>query len=1256
MSMDLAAGSLPDTRPLYRLIRRTRALLRSSWAVTGLGLATGLFLSAALATGLLDLLVPLPTGLRLAALLLVVIPAGAALVVGVLLPLCRRLSNVQVARRIEQHLPGIHNRLVSAIDLQSHAPAKAASQAFYRRLFNEALERVRAFRPLRVVDLLRLRRASAFALGGAAGFAIAWLLFGDRLPTALARIGMPFADIPPASGVTYDVEPGNADALREELVTFTAHVTSTKQPDRLELEAIGDGGIKAPPVSMTRSDKDPALWTCQVDGASLGDAFKDGFRYRVRGGGTWSKKYRLRLVERPVILSIQTAVHYPAYMGIDKPRLNPPQATEVTGPEGGEAEVIVQSQGEVARGEVQLLVPGKRKIPPADQVERTWFEGKLPVAVSSDGTWNWQTRDNVNAHTEPAALGTHGHWFQGDPAGHLVQSGDVLYAHLYLSAKDPPQAILLQWHDGSGWEHGAYWGADLIREGRANTPSRRHVGPLPQTGRWVRLEVPATQVGLEGKTLRGMAFKLHDGQCFWGAVGTVRTEEPALLVTRSFPMKQIGENQWSGRFPLTGKGLFRPELRNSAGHTSKDKEKRAETRYIALPDQAPQVVLERPGSDVVLSKAAVIPLTIAAYDDYGLKEVNLLFRTSETGPYQTRTLEKYAAPRRSHTFVAPLKEAATLPAGGQLRYLIEAKDRKEQASRTREFVLRVAADPNAADRQFEVFDKSQDPFQDRLVKLIAEQKKIQTTVEKLEKQYAATLDKVCAAEAKAQTGNVGSPRPDPSKPQPPAKVDAETAKQLAALQAELAKLAQQQKQNADAAGQLSTDLARSTEQARNLQMLPPELAAQMQAAQQAFQQKGVQPLQDLAGMMQRGADPKQGTPDLKGIGQKSDKTSQNLEGIKKMLDALAKARKGLRDDLAKALRDLQKAMLNETGGLTARELKELRDYLARMAQQLKDLQGKQEDLFNKTPGAKDIARAEQDQANIEKALEKALADAKNLLASAKKRKPRRKPPEFPDSPYTPEGQEEKVPPKEEDGNDPLPGQKDKKDPKGKPDPKGNKKSDKKEDEEDEPLYMPALGGKKPVIDKRFAKKRRPVKRKPGDPKSDAESRRQDLENRQAEAMRDLQAAQQSLSSDQQTLSQMLRQLQQAMQGNSQQQGEPGQSDQAMDLLRQMLQSPQMRQALGMARRMRQGPPQGQQANGPRPPPLPGQTPGNLDGSPATGSATGELAKLDPATRAVILKLPPRVREELLQGMREQGPEGYGPFIEEYFKRLTETNR
>ena len=47
-----------------------------------------------------------------------------------------------------------------------------------------------------------------------------------------------------------------------------------------------------------------------------------------------------------------------------------------------------------------------------------------------------------------------------------------------------------------------------------------------------------------------------------------------------------------------------------------------------------------------------------------------------------------------------------------------------------------------------------------------------------------------------------------------------------------------------------------------------------------------------------------------------------------------------------------------------------------------------------------------------------------------------------------------------------------------------------------------------------------------------------------------------------------------------------------------------------------------------------------------------LAKLDPAMRRIFLKLPPRVREELLEGLRDEGPAGYERFVREYFRRLT----
>jgi hypothetical protein len=47
------------------------------------------------------------------------------------------------------------------------------------------------------------------------------------------------------------------------------------------------------------------------------------------------------------------------------------------------------------------------------------------------------------------------------------------------------------------------------------------MGPLPPAGRWIRLEVPAGLVGLDGRTVRGMAFTLFDGRATWGPAGVV---------------------------------------------------------------------------------------------------------------------------------------------------------------------------------------------------------------------------------------------------------------------------------------------------------------------------------------------------------------------------------------------------------------------------------------------------------------------------------------------------------------------------------------------------------------------------------------------------------------------------------------------------------------------------------------------------------------------------------------------------------------
>ena len=80
------------------------------------------------------------------------------------------------------------------------------------------------------------------------------------------------------------------------------------------------------------------------------------------------------------------------------------------------------------------------------------------------------------------------------------------------------------WHDGTSWEHRAYWGANLITYGRDGSAGRFAAGPLPATGKWIRLSVPARAVGLEGATVSGLGFSLIDGRATWDAAGRAASD------------------------------------------------------------------------------------------------------------------------------------------------------------------------------------------------------------------------------------------------------------------------------------------------------------------------------------------------------------------------------------------------------------------------------------------------------------------------------------------------------------------------------------------------------------------------------------------------------------------------------------------------------------------------------------------------------------------------------------------------------------
>jgi hypothetical protein len=157
-----------------------------------------------------------------------------------------------------------------------------------------------------------------------------------------------------------------------------------------------------------------------------------------------------------------------------------------------------------------------------------WFNDDIPMGAwtsSSGGDgWNWIQSNptpfaGFRAHQSTLVSGYHDHTFTEASATMTAGAGESIYVYVYVDPQNPPQEIMLSFNGGSSWEHRAYWGADMISYGTNGTASRRAMGALPAAGQWVRLEIPASQVGLVGVPITGMSFSLVGGRVTWDVVG-----------------------------------------------------------------------------------------------------------------------------------------------------------------------------------------------------------------------------------------------------------------------------------------------------------------------------------------------------------------------------------------------------------------------------------------------------------------------------------------------------------------------------------------------------------------------------------------------------------------------------------------------------------------------------------------------------------------------------------------------------------------
>jgi hypothetical protein len=173
--------------------------------------------------------------------------------------------------------------------------------------------------------------------------------------------------------------------------------------------------------------------------------------------------------------------------------------------------------------------------PPVQTSEVVWFEDSFPsganVGVAGAAT------EFVTAESGPVFSGTKAlkRTATGVAQDYFSKGGDFtippngkISVQCYLDEKNPPSAVMLQFHT-AGWNHRAVWGEEgAIPFGKVRTPERVRVGNLPELGKWVKLEVDAAKLGLKpGAKVSGYAFTQFNGTVYWDHLAMTSRVDPA---------------------------------------------------------------------------------------------------------------------------------------------------------------------------------------------------------------------------------------------------------------------------------------------------------------------------------------------------------------------------------------------------------------------------------------------------------------------------------------------------------------------------------------------------------------------------------------------------------------------------------------------------------------------------------------------------------------------------------------------------------
>lgn len=694
---------------LARVVSRTRWRILTAVLVAGLMLATACAVGWVLGGAAIDLAWPLQVGGRVAIWcgwwVVVVAATGAFL----LMPAWHRPVLDAVALQIERSLGGIHNRLLTVVDLaRRRRPPLTTGVAvatdrlrpeLVERLLDQTQERLRDFRPSRVLPWRAVARNLLVVAATVAVFVGMSIGFGERFVITLQRLFDPTADIPPGTWLILE-PPGDLDILEREQFTINARVLRGAV-DGLNLVLFDDlGNGRRQPM---RSDE-VGSFIATIDG------LERPTRYRIEGGNTWTKTHTIRLLKRPEILSLARSIHLPDYMRIDRPLSVADDAASIAAPEGSMVEFQASASPEASEGRIVLFQRSIESQVVERLDERIWFEDDLPRDAVTESPWRWTTADAAGGLRSFACGGDRPIMAMRTRLEPLVLPKDhldrcALSIMTRLDPTDPPAAVSLRLDHDRG-RTVIVWG-DATRAPLVTDAVKIVAGPLPTPGHWARLTAPMRLLAaIAGKPVGGAAFSVDRGRAVFDRPGWVdRTEEKirqpvdhpvdTIKLARSAARDASQGEAWVGHVPVKNPVWATVELQSPHGHTSLPV---PPVEIVPKVDRPPSIMVDTMPETLTLQVADDVPITGRGFDDWGIDQISVRFGpdTESLGPLEplTGVSLPHRPPATETTFETSLPlERLGLGPGRSAAWQLQIRDTKGQIAETPVFRVTVVMPP-----------------------------------------------------------------------------------------------------------------------------------------------------------------------------------------------------------------------------------------------------------------------------------------------------------------------------------------------------------------------------------------------------------------------------------------------------------------------------------------------------------------------------------------------------------------------------------